>query len=94
LGEAAELKLAADYSDMEGPALVFTRDDLDGIAPSPFLPAPPEPGDLYEPTGNESDVFTDKEIWGGIRSIERPWEENLKVQLLRFCELPPEWFDT
>ena len=70
LGDAAELKIAADYSDLDGPALVFTRDDLDGRSPSLFFPAPPEPTDLYEPTGNETDVFTDTEIWGLAATLE------------------------
>ena len=70
LGETAELKIAADYTDMDGPALVFTRDDLDGRSPSLFFPAPPQPTDLYEPTGNETDVFTDKEIWGVAATLD------------------------
>lgn len=76
LGESASLKLSADYSTMDGPALIFTRDDLNGRSPTPLtaagipIPIPPAPVDLYEPTANRTDVFTDKDIYGLSATIE------------------------
>ena len=66
LSENAELKLAADYSAHDGPTLVFTRDDLDGRSPSPFpfIPVPPQPTDLYQPTSDRTDIYTDKDVYG------------------------------
>ena len=72
VGESAQIKLAADYSTHDGPTLIFTRDDLDGRSPSPlpFIPAPPQPTDLYRPTSDRTDVYTDKDILGISATVD------------------------
>ena len=89
LGETAQIKLASDFSTHDGPTLIFTRDDLDGRSPSPlpFIPVPPQPTDLYRPTSDRTDIFTNKDIFGVSATIDWTWGDLALTSITAYREL-------
>lgn len=92
IGDTASLKLAADYTEADGPVLVFTRNDLNGRSPSVVGIPVPEPTDLYEATASRGDLFTDKEIRGISSTLDWSWGEWDFTSITSYREL--DWIAT